>query len=359
MTLAILALAALQAHEIGTTRAKVTFDPSGTYEILIAADGSAVVEKLEAVNGLTATPETNPTILTQKLKQYESTFLRRIKIHFDGVPVQEPPSVRYEVEAAKDANSAPAASILLKGAIPAGAKKFTWTYGWTFASYALTFHSTVAGAPVRATEWVEGGQPSAAFALNTLPAAPSRWSVAKQYLTLGFTHIVPLGVDHVLFVLGLYLLSSRPRAVLMQVTAFTIAHSITLGLSLYGVVRVPAAIVEPLIAISIAYVAIENIFLRELKAWRVALVFAFGLLHGLGFAGALSEVGLPRAEFVTALLTFNLGVEAGQLAVIAAAFLLVGWWHSERIWYRTRIVIPASAAIACMAVYWTFERLLP
>jgi hypothetical protein len=112
-----------------------------------------------------------------------------------------------------------------------------------------------------------------------------------------------------------------------------------------------------MIALSIAYVAIENIFLSELKTWRVALVFGFGLLHGLGFAGALKELGLPRSEFMTALLTFNAGVEAGQLAVIALAFLLVGWRYSHRDWYRARIAVPASMLIACTAVYWTIERL--
>ena len=114
-----------------------------------------------------------------------------------------------------------------------------------------------------------------------------------------------------LFVLGIYLLSGRARSVLVQVSAFTVAHSITLGLSLYGVVAVSSKIVEPMIAISIAYVAIENIFLAELKSRRVALVFAFGLLHGMGFAGALKDLGLPRSEFLTALLTFNIGVETG------------------------------------------------
>ena len=207
-----------------------------------------------------------------------------------------------------------------------------------------------------ATEWLEGGQSSAPFAL-TSPAPPvDRLGTAWRYLTLGFTHIVPKGLDHMLFVLGIYLLSGRARSVLWQVSAFTVAHSITLGLSMYGVVAVSPRIVEPLIALSIAYVAIENIFLSELKSWRVALVFAFGLLHGMGFAGALKELGLPRSEFVTALLTFNVGVEAGQLAVIGAAFLLVGWHCANRDWYRSRIVVPVSMLIACTAVYWTIER---
>jgi len=128
-------------------------------------------------------------------------------------------------------------------------------------------------------------------------------------------------------------------------------------LSMYGVVSGRAGIVEPLIAVSIAYVAIENLVLTELKPWRVALVFAFGLLHGMGFAGALKELGLPPGEFLTALLTFNAGVEAGQMSVVGAAFVLVGWGFGSRAWYRSRVVVPASVVIACTAVYWSVQRL--
>jgi hypothetical protein len=142
------------------------------------------------------------------------------------------------------------------------------------------------------------------------------------------------------------------------ITAFTIAHSITLGLSMYRVIAVPPSIVEPLIAVSIAYVAIENVFMADLRAWRLALVFAFGLLHGMGFAGALGELGLPRADFLTALVGFNLGVEAGQLTVIALAFALVGWRWGSCSWYRRVVVVPASLAIAVVAVYWTIARIV-
>ena len=137
-----------------------------------------------------------------------------------------------------------------------------------------------------------------------------------------------------LFVLGIFLLSPRVKTMLLQVTAFTVAHSITLGLSIYGVVSLPSRIVEPLIALSIAYVAIENLVTRELKPWRLALVFMFGLLHGLGFAGVLRELGLPRDEFLTALADFNLGVEGGQLTVIAAAMLLV-WPFANKAGFAT------------------------
>ena len=181
--------------------------------------------------------------------------------------------------------------------------------------------------------------------------------VARSYLLLGFTHILPKGLDHILFVVGLFLLSTKWRSVLLQVSTFTLAHSITLGLTIYGVVSLPARVVEPMIALSIAYVAIENVVTTELKSWRVALVFSFGLLHGMGFAGVLKELGLPRSEFLTALVTFNVGVEAGQLTVIAAAFLLVAWWAQTKPWYRYRFVMPASAAIAATGIFWTIQRI--
>jgi hypothetical protein len=120
---------------------------------------------------------------------------------------------------------------------------------------------------------------------------------------------------------------------------------------------VPAAIVEPLIALSIAWLAVENLMTTELRTSRVALVFAFGLLHGMGFAGVLGEVGLPRAELLTALVTFNVGVELGQLTVIGLAFLGVACWWRHAEWYRRRVVCPISAAMAVIGVYWTVTRL--
>jgi hydrogenase/urease accessory protein HupE len=184
-----------------------------------------------------------------------------------------------------------------------------------------------------------------------------RIDVIRTYLRLGFTHIVPQGLDHILFVLGIFLLSTRVRDVLAQVTAFTVAHSITLALTMYGVVSLPSRIVEPMIALSIMYVAVENIFTTRVHAWRVALVFAFGLLHGMGFAGALKQLQIPRSEFVTALVSFNVGVEMGQLTVIATAWLLLATWARRRAWYHRRIVVPISVAIAVTGLYWAIQRI--
>ena len=185
----------------------------------------------------------------------------------------------------------------------------------------------------------------------------SRTDVFLTYLQLGYTHILPLGIDHVLFVLSLYLLEPRLKPVLWQATAFTVAHSITLGLAMYGFVSPPASLVEPLIALSILFVAIENIVVAKLNPWRIVVVFGFGLLHGLGFAGALTGLGLPRTMFVESLVAFNIGVELGQISVILLAWLLIGRWAANKPWYKRRVLVPASVAIGLMAAYWTFERL--
>lgn len=194
---------------------------------------------------------------------------------------------------------------------------------------------------------------------HTMPGDVSNLSqsnAAWTYLQLGFTHILPLGLDHVLFVLGLFFLNPKLKTVFLQITAFTVAHSVTLGLVMYGIINPPDYLIEPIIALSIAFVALENLVTDQLKWWRTLVVFGFGLIHGCGFAGVLGDLGLPSQHFITALITFNIGVEIGQLAVIFIAYLLVGVWFGKREWYRKRIVYPASILIAITAFYWTIER---
>jgi hydrogenase/urease accessory protein HupE len=352
--IAIFCLTPLQAHEIGTTHASVLFEERGTYNIEIVTDATSLMDKLEASTGRSTPVGVTPARLQAMLAGFDEKFRQRVKVEFDGAEVH--PAIAYSVAPGTGTGAAAVATIRLTGEIPPAARQFVWTYSWTFASFAMTVRS--AGSENPATQWLEGGQSSSPLMLAALVPPVTRLGTAWRYLKLGFTHILPKGLDHMLFVLGIFLLSGRARSVLAQVSAFTVAHSITLGLSMYGVLTVSPRIVEPMIAISIAYVAIENIFLSELKPWRIALVFGFGLLHGMGFAGALKDLGLPRSEFLTALLTFNMGVEAGQLTVIAIAFLLVGWYCAHRAWYRSRVVVPASALIACVAVYWTLQRLL-
>jgi hypothetical protein len=190
------------------------------------------------------------------------------------------------------------------------------------------------------------------YALEKAPTGDVIWF----YLKLGFQHIVPDGLDHILFVAGLCLLSTKVKTIIWQATAFTVAHSITLALSMKNIIVAPPAIVEPIIALSILFVAIENIILRELKPWRILIVFLFGLIHGLGFASSLNEIGLPPDKFFTSILSFNIGVELGQISVITAIFLLIIIPLRKKIWYRKGIVCPLSIFIALIAAYWTVER---
>jgi hypothetical protein len=178
------------------------------------------------------------------------------------------------------------------------------------------------------------------------------------YLKLGIQHIIPFGIDHILFIVGLCLLSTNIKTILWQATAFTIAHSITLALSMKNIITLPAQIIEPIIALSILFVAIENIILSELKAWRIVVVFLFGLIHGLGFASALNEIGLPRNKFLTSIFSFNLGVEIGQVTIIGLVFLFIILPAGKKLWYKKAVAYPLSAMIGLIAAYWTVQRII-
>ena len=194
-----------------------------------------------------------------------------------------------------------------------------------------------------------------------LEGRQSSWAVAGAYGMLGIEHIL-LGIDHLLFVLALLIICSSTRQLIQTVTAFTVAHSITLVLATLGFVHVPQGPVEAVIALSIVFVAAEIIHTRRgmpgitaRAPWLVA--FTFGLLHGFGFAGALSEVGLPQGNIPLALLFFNLGVEAGQLMFIATVLSLLAllrrWGLAMPPW--SALITPY--AIGCMAMFWVFQRL--
>lgn len=198
--------------------------------------------------------------------------------------------------------------------------------------------------------------PSFAHTINySLEKAPVN-DVVWFYLKLGYTHILPQGFDHILFVCGLCLLSTKISTILWQATAFTVAHSITLALSMQNIIVAPSAVVEPIIALSILFVAIENILLTELKPWRILIVFMFGLVHGMGFASSLNEIGLPRNKFGTSILSFNVGVELGQITIILAMFALIILPLRNIRNYRERVVYPLSALIGLIALYWTIQR---
>lgn len=194
-----------------------------------------------------------------------------------------------------------------------------------------------------------------------------------RYVIIGFEHIIPKGLDHILFVLALFFFSRQLGPLLLQVSAFTLAHTVTLALASLNIVSLPGSIVEPLIAASIVYAAIENILGGKIGWRRTILVFIFGLLHGLGFAGVLGEIGLDPNQFILSLIAFNVGVELGQLAVIVMALFgllfithvgnMGEFPHEERAALQGPVLfratsLYASLIIAVIGVWWVIERTL-
>lgn len=239
----------------------------------------------------------------------------------------------------------------VSASLPPGATALTLT--WPTGSGAVVLRQNGVEEPY--TGYLQGGDTTSPIAFSG-GSALSPKEAFFAYIPVGFDHILPKGLDHILFVLGLFFLSTRLRPLIWQVSAFTVAHTITLACGALGLVKVNPDIVEPLIAASIVFVAVENIFSRRLHSWRTLIIFGFGLLHGLGFASVLAEFGLPQSQFIPALIGFNVGVELGQLTVIALAFLTVGYWFGTHPKYRGRVAIPASVTIALIGGYWFAER---
>lgn len=256
----------------------------------------------------------------------------------------------------------------LSADVPADAQSLTFT--WPEGAGAIVLRQQGVEEPF--TGYLDGGDTSPEIALRGGNEA-TMWQAFTSYIPVGFDHILPKGLDHILFVLGLFFLSTHLRPLLWQISAFTLAHTVTLALGAAGLVSIPGSIVEPLIAASIVYVAVENIFSTGLSRWRPVVVFGFGLLHGLGFASVLGEFGLPEGQFIPALLGFNVGVEFGQLAVIALAAGLL-WLavsaarvaplegveeevREHAVMFRA-ISVTGSLIIAIIGVWWVIERTL-
>lgn len=336
----------LAAHEVGDSQILVETG-DGAWSARIVTAPTRLINRLEAAADLTSSGGLTEDAARARLGELAPLLPGHLHVRIDGMAAAATLVVE---QLSIPPDTAQPAFLVLKaeGVLPAGARTLSWQFDLLSGQQALL----LAGQ----TYWVEGTNATAPLPLQPGPP-PGLVQVVAQYLRLGFTHILPDGPDHMLFVLGLLLLTIRLRPLLVQVTAFTLAHCLTLALALYGVVQLPPRIVEPLIALSITYVAVENIFTRRLTPWRPLLVFGFGLLHGLGFAGVLVDLGLPPHDRVAALLAFNAGIEAGQLSVIALAYGLLLHWCKDRPWFKARITVPASAAIALTGLYWTVERL--
>lgn len=356
------------AHLLNMTKAEVRVAPSGEIAVHLQIDLTRAAGGSLAYYEISHAPSPDPRLapMVERLENAVAIQADSKRVPLHVVSVQLPKQSREEF---LNPLSWPMTEIELAGALPAGVA-VTSLQGVLSAfpfeePIALTFNATAEERTM--TRWLVAGQTSPLFTLQAASITPpaehdpehdSEHDIASlaRYLVFGFTHILPKGLDHVLFVIGLYLGARKLRTLLILVTSFTLAHSITLGLATIGVIRLPPSVVEPLIAASIAWIAVENFFVGGAR-YRPLIVFAFGLLHGMGFASALKELQLPKQDFLWSLLSFNVGIELGQLSVVALAMALT-WSFRAKPWYRQRIVLPLSCVIATIALAWTIQRVM-
>jgi HupE / UreJ protein len=339
-----------QAHELGSTRVHLTLGPGATYEVAIVGDPEALLSRLETLQRVSTGPNTGPS--DERLTTLSAFLVENAQVRIDGgqAVLELVPGFQAAPEEQAGQSSSLPKAIVLRGVLPSGARVLSWRCSFLYGSYPL-----VVSGSERVVRWVRGPGVSDPIEIGNIGGDVSG---VLAYARLGVLHIVPGGLDHVLFVVAIVLIRARLRQVFVQISAFTLAHSLTLGLSLYGVMSMPTGIVEPLIALSIAYVALENLLTSSVRPHRVFVVFAFGLLHGLGFAGALMELSLPRSRFLQALIGFNVGVEIGQLTVVAIACAVALPFSCRPAAFRRFLAVPASCLIAVTGIVWTIGRLV-
>jgi hypothetical protein len=302
-----------------------------------------------------AKPESSPRDRVQALVP---ELVRLAELESDGSPV---PLKCLSVTTPNDRQEL--VTVQLEGRLPARAKTLRWRAPFMLSAYPIAVVGGTASVAPATSEWLAGSERSRVYRIDGLDRSGAlggdepAWQSAVHLVPIGFAHLVPGGLDHVLFILGLFLTASR-RALVLQITAFTAAHSLTLALGVLGAVNAPAGVVEPLIAASIAFIALENLFARSVANARLPVVFAFGLLHGLGFASAMADLGLSGRQLAASLVGFNIGVELGQLAVVAAAALTVRMLRLPSDTERRFVLRPASAAIALTGLFWAVERVV-
>ncbi len=366
-----------EAHLLNMTRVSVSIDPTThRVEMDLEVDLTRMLGGPKSYYKLTQTPDEERK---NDLATIAGALERGLQLTCDGGRIDlnstEVVLPNLDLEDFKATYAAPMTRVRLEGSLPQGGGelRFRAETNLTIENpIAITFREPQEGRTM--TRWVESGEVSRPFPVAAQVVVVDRegssdpsgqredsstvdWMASAWiYLKLGFVHILPSGRDHILFVLGLFLLAVRWKPLLAQVTCFTVAHTITLGLGIIGFLSPPAKVVEPLIAVSIAYVGIENIFKTRPGPARLVIVSLFGLVHGLGFAGVLREIGLPDSSFVTALVFFNIGVEGGQIGVLLCAFAAIGWFRRWR-HFRKAILIPCSAAISVIGISWAVMRI--
>lgn len=341
------------AHEAGTTRVTITITPDRRYDVEVITDAASLAEKLAAVADAPFPSGLSASALERAITAADGDFRERVTLDFDGTSVR--PEISVVVQPAADITSVPAATIHFSGPIPAAAGAMTWHFGWTFAAYQLTVrHGTDAGTP----RVVDSNEAATHIALAT-PTVPAshRLEDIVRVMRLGFDS-VPNNAMHMLFVLGIFLLSARTRTPLRLLAVLAVSNICAIGVYTATPFAISPELLASLVALSIAGVALLTVLQRERTIWLAPFVFAFGLVHALELARGIGSIDVSTVGRITASLAFDAGVSLGQATIIAAAFVLIGWGWSRREWYYARVIVPASALLACSAVCFAVADLL-
>ena len=336
------------AHDVPTVQLGVSFPEPSVWRMDVALDPEH----------LPAAPPSSPAdpvrglspALEKRFGIFVRAFLRESSLSFDGRRAR---AETVEILADSDADVRPV--LRLSGRVPSEARSLTFSSGLDSGTWIVRVR--LPGDARAEPQFLNGKETGRPVALGKIEAPQTRAQVFRRFLGLGFTHILPEGTDHILFVLGIFLLSVRWKPMLMQVTAFTVAHTITLGLTMYGLISLRPDDRRA------ADRSLHRLRRRGERAHLEADALAAG--RGLLFRPAARhglrqrpgrDRPVPGPTFVTALFSFNLGVECGQLSVLAGAFLLLGLPFRDKPWYRARVVVPGSVVIAAVGFTWFIQR---
>jgi hydrogenase/urease accessory protein HupE len=355
VTLALGAGGRVEAHTFERTRTELRVDAARSFEATLRLDLDALAL---GVDPRTDSETVARALLEMSESDFQKTALglanllsRRLRVRADGKPLDFDISFpRLRTRPAREGVEVFGLEVRLKGHLPESASEVSFFASRAFPAIELSFVDEKTGR--REFHLCLPGEECPRIKLAA-GAADAAWT---RFIVVGFRHIVPLGLDHILFVLALFLGGRDLKTLLIQTGLFTLAHSATLALSTFGVVSLSPRIVEPLIALSIAVVGLENVLRPSgVSRRRAAVVFSFGLLHGLGFAGALAETPLVEGQRLLALLLFNLGVELGQIAVLAGA-LVASLPLRDPVPYRRIVERPLSIGLSCVGLVWALTR---
>lgn len=300
--------------------------------------------------------ELTPALLQQRFKAFAPQFLASISLSINGKKQDlKLQSAKIDI---KGYTKRPRKTILTYFAqLQNQPVTLQWQYAKTYGDSALRYQL------VKKDEynwsqwqWLKNGKSSGVIEIEQ-PQTNDATGRFTQFINIGFEHVIPKGWDHILFIVGMALSSLLWRRLLILVSGFTFAHTLTLGLAMFGVVEIPARIIEPLIAFSIAYVAIENLLPKSSPKRQSVLVFLFGLVHGLGFASMLKDFDMPANTFVITLIGFNIGVELAQIVLVFGVVLPMLILQKLQLNYQRFVVIPISVMIAVLGLVWGIERL--